>query len=56
MSKTKVTSYKGWKIQQVGENDFRVFTADEWSYGEGFRYPEWEAGTIQEAKDFIDCY
>lgn len=55
MSKSNVTTYKGFKIKQV-ENGFEVYTAEEWSYGEGFRYPEWEAGNMQEAKDFIDSY
>lgn len=53
--KSNVITYKGWKIQEV-ENGFNVFTKDEWSYGEGYRYPEWEAGNMQEAKDFIDSY
>ncbi|MGG0794796.1 hypothetical protein ABE137_12420 [Brevibacillus laterosporus] len=55
MSKSNVITYKGFKIKKV-ENDFVVYTADEWIYGEGFRYPEHEAGTLQEAKDFIDSY
>jgi hypothetical protein len=54
--KKVVTTYKGFKIQQTDVNMFLLFTKDEWSNGEGYRYPEWEAGTIQEAKQFIDCY
>lgn len=54
--KKKVTTHKGFKIQQIAENTFNVFTPDEWGYGEGCRYPEWEAGTLEEAKQFIDCY
>jgi hypothetical protein len=54
--KKVVTSYKGFKIQQIDTNMFLLFTKDEWSYGEGYRSAEWEAGTIEEAKQFIDCY
>lgn len=57
----KPVTYKGFKILE--ENDqhsdgtvFNVYTKDEWSYGKGFRMVEWEAGTMQEAKDFIDSY
>lgn len=54
--KKKVTTYKGFKIQQVSENEFNVYAKDEWEYGAGLRQIEWEAGTMQEAKDFIDSY
>lgn len=59
MSKTKVTQYKNFKIQEVKgdtQTEFHVYTNEEWSYGKGFRYAEWEAGTIEEAKEFIDSY
>lgn len=52
----RVTAYKGFKIHEESATMFKVYTADEWAYGKGFRYPEWEAGTMQEAKEFIDCY
>lgn len=52
----KVRAYKGFKIEEANENTFNVYTADEWSMGKGFRYPEWEAGSLQEARDFIDSY
>jgi len=55
MSST-VTTYKGFKIEQVGEDEYHVYTGEEWEYGTGFRTAEWEAGSIQEAQDFIDSY
>lgn len=51
-----VTTYKGFKIQEVEPGLFFLFTAEEWAYGKGYRYPEHEAGSIEEAKEFIDCY
>lgn len=52
----KVDSYKDFVIAQDAEKLFHIFSADEWAYGEGCRYPEHEASSIQEAKDFIDSY
>lgn len=61
--KSKVSTYKGFKIKetkkQIGDNletVYEVFTADEWSMGEGYRYSEWEAGSSKEAREFIDNY
>lgn len=54
--KTKVINYKGFKIQETNENMFYIFTLDEWAYGNGLRSYEWEAGTIEEAREFIDGY
>lgn len=51
----KIKQYKGFVIAQDKEF-YHVFTKDEWSYGEGFRYPEIEAGSVKEAEDFIDSY
>ena len=52
----KVRQYRGFIIA-VDENDFyHIFTKEEWSYGKGFRYPEHEAGSMQEAIDFIESY
>lgn len=53
---SKVRSYKGFKIEEAAADTFNVFTADEWGYGKGFRYPEWEASSLEEAKQFIDSY
>lgn len=58
MSK-KVTSYKGFKIQEQEEDNhilYVVYTKDEWAYGNGFRSSEWEACSMKEATDFIDSY
>ncbi|OME54016.1 hypothetical protein BSK59_15660 [Paenibacillus odorifer] len=57
----KPITYKGFKIleEQDKHSDgtvFNVYTKDEWSYGKGFCSVEWEAGNLQEAKDFIDSY
>lgn len=61
--KTKTHKYKGWTIKEVKKcvdgqeyTDFECYTADEWTYGEGFRTVEHEASSLQEAKEFIDCY
>ncbi|EJW14066.1 hypothetical protein M5X05_26865 [Paenibacillus alvei] len=54
-TKPKVVSYKGFKIKEVGD-EFHVFTKDEWAMPAAVRVVEWEAGTMQEAKDFIDSY
>lgn len=52
----KVKAYKGFIIAQSKDGFFHIFTKEEWAFGNGCRYPEHEAGTIQEAKDFIDSY
>jgi len=52
----KIKQYKGFVIAQDKEGILHIFTKEEWSYGNGCRYPEHEAGNIQEALDFIDSY
>jgi hypothetical protein len=52
----KVKTYKGFVIALDKEGTYHLFTKDEWSYGAGCRYPEHEAGSIEEAVEFIDCY
>lgn len=52
----KVKQYKGFVIALGRDDMYHVFTKEEYSYGEGCRYPEHEAGSIEEAKDFIDSY
>jgi hypothetical protein len=57
----KVKSYKGFKIQEstdtaTGCLTFKVYTEEEWAYGNGYRYCEWEACSMQEATGFIDSY
>jgi hypothetical protein len=52
----KVKQYKGFVIALDKEGFYHIFTKEEWSYGNGLRYPEHEAGSISEAIDFIDSY
>ena len=52
--KSTVVSYKGYKIEEVNNTVFHVYTAEEWAYGKGLRYFEWEAGSLTEAKEWID--
>ncbi|MEC0136148.1 hypothetical protein P4H94_04500 [Paenibacillus macerans] len=59
--KNKVTSYKGFRIKESVDfitklPVFKVYTAEEWAYGEGFRCYEWEACSMKEAMDFVDSY
>ncbi|KTS84452.1 hypothetical protein NS115_03745 [Paenibacillus jamilae] len=58
---SKLRSYKGFKIKETIEDStgdalFMIYTAEEYSYGEGLRTAEWEAGSLEEAKQFIDSY
>ncbi|WP_179125849.1 hypothetical protein [Rossellomorea marisflavi] len=48
--------YNGFVIALKPCGHYDIYSQDEWDYGPGLRYPEHEAGTIQEAKDFIDSY
>ena len=61
----KIKTYKGWIIAQFQkENDlenfelnrFYIFTQDEWKHGKGLRSPEWDAGSLKEAEEFINSY
>lgn len=59
--KGRTTTYKGFKIKEqlditTQRPIFMVYTKEEWAYGHGFRFPEWEACSMQEARDFIDNY
>lgn len=50
----KVKMYKGYVIAQNSEH-FQVFTKDEWSMGEGCRYPEFDdCGSIEECISNIE--
>ncbi|MGG4106721.1 hypothetical protein AAXB25_22745 [Paenibacillus lautus] len=53
--------YKGFKIYEeeditTGDSIYAVYTKEEWEYGKGFRSSEWDATSLEEAKQFIDCY
>lgn len=51
----KVKSLKGYVIAINKQGDHSVFTQEEWAYGEGLRYPEFECGpNIQECIDNIN--
>ena len=52
----KVKQYKGFVFAVDKEGLFHIFTKEEWAYGAGCRYPEHEAGSIQEAMDFVNSY
>jgi ribosomal protein L19 len=54
----RVQNYHGWVIAWEKETQtHQVFTAEEWSMGEGLRYPEFDdCGSVQECKDQIDNY
>lgn len=52
---TKVTQYKGFKIHKENDN-YIIYTKEEWSYGKGIRQPEWDTTSESEAKSFIDAY
>jgi hypothetical protein len=58
----KVKVYKGFVIAESNERereegvpDYQVFTKEEWEYGEGLRYPEYDdCGTVKECMECID--
>ena len=52
----KVKQHKGFVIAADKSGVLHVYTKDEWSYGEGCRYPEWDCDHMQEAIDFIESY
>jgi len=37
-----------------GKDNFEVYTKEEWSYGEGMRYAEFECGNINECLECIN--
>lgn len=52
----KVCTFKGFVIAKDSDGYFLVYTKDEWSYGWGLRYPEFECGSIEECKENIKSY
>ena len=52
----KVKQHQGFVIAEDKEKRLHIFSKDEWSYGAGFRYAEWDADNMQEAIDFIESY
>ncbi len=51
----KVKSYKNFIIATENEI-YHIFTKEEYLMGNGYRYPEFEVCSIQEAIDFINSY
>jgi hypothetical protein len=50
-------TYKGFVLAYRTDGTcIEIYTKDEWLQGKGYRYVEHEAGTKQEAMDFIDSY
>lgn len=55
----KVKSLKGFVIADTNGNSsykFHVYSKEDWSMGEGYRWAEWECDNLQEAIDFITYY
>lgn len=60
----KVKRHKGWTIYQGIERSadginhiiYRCYTPDEMEFPSNIRSSEWDAGSLQEATDFIDSY
>lgn len=48
--------YKGHVIKWNKESQrWDIYTRDEWSYGRGLRYPDWEGDTKQAVTNWLDC-
>lgn len=52
----KVKQYKGFVIAIDKKGVYHLFTKDEWGYGAGCRYAEWECDNLTEAIEFIESY
>lgn len=53
----KTFKYKGFVCYWNKEEEhYEIYTKEEWSYGKGNRYPEWDAGSVEECKEWIDGY
>jgi hypothetical protein len=57
----KIKTYKNHVIAETnekerseeGKNNYEIYTSEEWNFGNGCRYPDYDAGSIKEAEDFI---
>lgn len=49
----KADTYKGFVIGVNCYGDCAVFTAEEWKYGDGCRYPEWDGDSYFGCMEFI---
>lgn len=60
----KICKYKGWTICEGNERSadginhtiYHCYNPEEMQYPSNIRSSEWDAGSLQEAKDFIDSY
>ncbi|WP_156397002.1 hypothetical protein [Paenibacillus sp. Soil724D2] len=51
----KVKTYKGYIIAECknGNYKYHIFTKEEYSMGEGFRYSEWSCDSLGECVEWI---
>ena len=52
----KPTIYKGFRIVELPDGRYEIYTKEEWILGKGYRYPEHDTCSIEEAREFIDDY
>ncbi len=52
----QLIKYKGFVCQEDKEGRWQLYTKSEWKQGKGYRYPEHDTCSIEEAKEFIDSY
>jgi hypothetical protein len=59
----KIKTLKNFVICETNENErkkglnnFIIFTKEEYSFGDGCRYHDYDAGSIREAEEFINNY
>lgn len=52
---SKPIIYKGFRIKEEN-NTYYTYTKEEWAYDEGYRSCEWEACSLKEAQEWVDCY
>ena len=53
----KTFKYKGFVCYWNKEEErYELYSKEEWGYGKGYRTPEWDAGTVDECKEWIDGY
>jgi hypothetical protein len=51
----RIKQHKGHVIALDKEGRYQIFTKEEYAYGEGMRYPEWDAGSVEEAVQWIEA-
>lgn len=53
LKQKKVMAKAGFIISVNEAEEWHVYRKEEWSYGEGMRYPEFECGSLKECYDNI---